>query len=495
MIVRLFYFARRLGTEIKNKGITSILNLKRIDWSSVLPVNSPTVTRMLSLSTAIFTTVDLTDAIVGHKYWISVNYIGVGRFAVAVGDEVTWALKRRDVKAIRKMYETIKKNAFREQDNRIYERIQKDMTEERFGLSLEQIEVLYNLEYHKTNHDIDNTRFPVGTESIKKLKQQWLDEWAENMVNGYDNFVQVKGASLHWYSVDELNKRIRNMNPQKTWYKLALLEAMIFEPYYPLSLEKDNKGKEVPSKKYRALGKPGAGYQELVGDRYLECVFSAQYCTPDFIKRLRKSYQKVQKELNEVLKTQLTAVSIGALALTIALLTAGAFAPQIAVALVGSKFAGLSGAALTNACLAYLGGGAIAAGGLGMAGGQIAIVGGGAVLGLGAGTGAAGITAAISLGGKENTIEQSAKLMVAMQEIFLNEEHDVEYSTTIYERYVSQIAETEKALVELKLKADVASKEEVRKLKQQIKDMEESVKAMKIAMKSMNKYIGSYKAG
>ena len=130
-----------------------------------------------------------------------------------------------------------------------------------------------------------------------------------------------------------------------------------------------------------------------------------------------------------------------------------------------------------------------------MAGGQIAIVGGGAVLGLGAGTGAAGITAAISLGGKENTIEQSAKLMVAMQEIFLNEEHDVEYSTTIYERYVSQIAETEKALVELKLKADVASKEEVRKLKQQIKDMEESVKAMKIAMKSMNKYIGSYKAG
>ena len=58
-------------------------------------------------------------------------------------------------------------------------------------------------------------------------------------------------------------------------------------------------------------------------------------------------------------------------------------APSIAVALVGSNFAGLHGAALTSACLAYLGGGAIAVGGLGMAGGTAAIVGGGAVLGLG----------------------------------------------------------------------------------------------------------------
>ena len=45
----------------------------------------------------------------------------------------------------------------------------------------------------------------------------------------------------------------------------------------------------------------------------------------------------------------------------------------IAVALVGSNFAGLSGASLTSACLAYLGGGAIAIEGAGMAGGTIAI--------------------------------------------------------------------------------------------------------------------------
>lgn len=71
-----------------------------------------------------------------------------------------------------------------------------------------------------------------------------------------------------------------------------------------------------------------------------------------------------------------------ALCLQIAIVTiatAGAFAPAIAVALVGSNFSGLSGAALTGACLAYLRGGAIAFGGAGMAGGTIAIVGGGAI--------------------------------------------------------------------------------------------------------------------
>ena len=201
------------------------------------------------------------------------------------------------------------------------------------------------------------------------------------------------------------------------------------------------------------------------------------------------------KELNEVLKTTITAVSIGAGAALLIVITAGALAPQIAVLLVGSEFAGLSGAALTSACLAYLGGGAIAAGGLGMAGGTVAIVGGGAILGLGAGATAGGITAVAGLSGKKATIMQSAKLMVSVREIFLNEEKDVTYSTAVYERYVANIAEIEKDLVELRLKADVASKEEKKELKEKIKNAEESANAMRIAMKSMNKFISSYKVG
>ena len=81
------------------------------------------------------------------------------------------------------------------------------------------------------------------------------------------------------------------------------------------------------------------------------------------------------------------------------------------------------------------------------------------------------------------------------QEIFLNDEHDIDYSTSVYEQYVSNVMEIEKSIAELKVKADVASKEEKKELTKQIKNSEESVHAMKIAMKSMNKYIGSYKVG
>lgn len=132
----------------------------------------------------------------------------------------------------------------------------------------------------------------------------------------------------------------------------------------------------------------------------------------------------------------------------------------IAVALVGSNFAGLSGTALTSACLAYLGSGAIAAGGSGMIGGTIAIVGGGAALGIGVGVGVGGAVSSVGLIGKKNTILQSAKLLTSVREIFLNDEHDVEFSNSVYEKYLQNITDIEKGLVELRLKKDVANGEE-----------------------------------
>lgn len=71
----------------------------------------------------------------------------------------------------------------------------------------------------------------------------------------------------------------------------------------------------------------------------------------------------------------------------------------------------------------------------------------------------------------------------------------MEYSNSIYEQYVQNITNIEKGLVELKLKADVADKEEKKQLKLEIKNAEESVNAMKIAMKSMNKFQSAFAIG
>lgn len=495
-IVRSFYFIRRLALELRENNVRSLDDMKQIAWDKVKPTNNPTIARMLTIATGVFTTIDVGEAIITQKYWVSVNYVGVGRFAVAIGQDVTWCLKARNVKKIKQMYEEIKRFAYMQEDERIYERIGSDMMDmDKLGLTVAQTEILYNLEYYKTLNDIQQTKLPINNEGIKQLKQEWLDEWKKYMTQGFASFLQVSDAKLHWYSEQELIREIEENDPSGTWFRLVLLEAMLFEPYYPLSLEKDKKGNDMPSKKYKDLQNAICGYKKGDGDSYLDTLFTGSYYTKGYIKRLRKCYDKVLRELNEVLKTVITSLSITAIVAIVAIATAGAFAPAIAVALVGSNFAGLSGAALTSACLAYLGGGAIAIGGAGMAGGTIAIVGGGAVLGLGVGAGVGGAVGAAGLVGKKNTILQSAKLLVSVREIFLNDERDLAYSNSIHEKYVQNIAEIEKGLVELKLQADVASGKDKREIKAKIKKAEESVEAMKIARKSMVKFMSSFEVG
>jgi len=494
-IVRAFYFIRRLTVELKQLKPRSIDDFKQIHWEKVKPAGNPTIARMLTIATGVFTTVDIGEAVVSQKYWVNINYVGVGRFAIAVGEDVSWCLKSRKVKEVREMYETIQRNVFSRSDANMYERIGRNMDVDRLGLTLEETEILYNLEYFKVLNDIESTKVPIRNTRIKSLKQDWLTEWQQFISLGYESFTQVSGAEMHWYSKEELIQHIEENDPTKTWFRLILLEVMLFEPYYPLGTETDKKGNEIPSKKYKDIQGPIVGYSSSNADKYLDSFFEGPYYQTGYIKRLRKCYASVTRELNEVLKAVITSLAVTAAIAIVVIATAGALAPEIAVALVGSNFAGLSGAALTSASLAYLGGGAIAVGGAGMAGGTIAIVGGGAALGLGVGAGVGGAVGAVSVTGKKNTILQSAKLMVSVREIFLNDEHDTEYSNSILEQYVQNIAEIEKGLVDLRLKADIATGKEKKELKEQIKRAEESVDAMKLARKSMAKFVSSFEIG
>lgn len=494
-IVRTFYMIRQLARKIKEIKITRIEDFKKINIKEILPFNSPTLTRMLTIATGVFTALDVSEAVVTKKYWVSINYVGVGRFTLALGDEMVWALKRRDIRLLKDMYETIYRNTYTNTDQRIYQRMGDGMDYDKLGLNEEQTAILYNIEYYKTLNDAYGSKIPVGGEKIRQMKLEWLNEWKGYMTKGFKGFMNNMNAELNWYSLEELHEKIRLNSSEKPWFRLVLLEAMLFEPYFPLKTETDKKGKEVPSNKYSYINAPITGYKKSEGDRYLDSEFSGRHKFPGYVKRLRKCYDKVCREMNEVLKTAITSITITAGVAMVTIATAGALASPIAVALVGSNFAGLSGAALTSACLAYLGGGAIAAGGLGMAGGTIAIVGGGAILGVGVGAGIGGATGAISLMGKKNTILQSAKLMVSVREVFMNDEKDLEYSKSVYEKYVQNITEIEKGLIELRLKANVADSKEKKELKTKIKSAEESVHAMKIAMKTMNKFISAYEVG
>lgn len=249
-IVRSFYFIRHLAMAMKENKVSCIADFKMIEWKDVKPTNNPTIARMLTISTGVFTSLDLTEAIATQKYWVSINYVGIGRFAIAIGTDVSWGLKERNVKKIREVYENIKQQTFRKSDEDIYKRIAADMDIQidKLGLSLEQTEILYNIEYYKTLNDIETTSIPITGESVKEQKKAWLNEWSKFISEGFESFTQVPGAEMHWYGMEELNQRIKESNPNEPWYRLILLEAMLFEPYYPLGIEEDKKGNDVPVK-------------------------------------------------------------------------------------------------------------------------------------------------------------------------------------------------------------------------------------------------------
>lgn len=105
VLVRASYFIRRFIREIKEKQ-----DVRLIDWKNVIPFNNRTIIRMMTIATGTFTAIDMADAAVHaatksvdvstffSNMLLRVNFVGVGRFAVAItadaGMGVSRALKR-----------------------------------------------------------------------------------------------------------------------------------------------------------------------------------------------------------------------------------------------------------------------------------------------------------------------------------------------------------------------------------------------------------------
>lgn len=110
-IVRGFYFIRRFSMEIKEKKVKNLSDLKNIEWKNTLPFKNRTIVRMLTISTGTFTAIDLADAAIRSaiksggltpaflsNFVLRVNFVGIGRFAIAVGTDVGMGVKRNQLR-------------------------------------------------------------------------------------------------------------------------------------------------------------------------------------------------------------------------------------------------------------------------------------------------------------------------------------------------------------------------------------------------------------
>ena len=96
VVVRSFYFVRHFIMEMKEKEA-----IENIDFKKIIPLNNRTIVRMLTISSGTFTAIDLADAAIrgavksggslerfGRQFILSVNFVGIGRFMMAVGVDV-----------------------------------------------------------------------------------------------------------------------------------------------------------------------------------------------------------------------------------------------------------------------------------------------------------------------------------------------------------------------------------------------------------------------
>lgn len=484
-IVRVFYLIRKFSSEIKNLEIKSIKDLKKIDWDDIKPTNNPSLARMLTISTGVFTAVDIGESIrYGEKaMWLHINYIGVGRFAVALNSDATWFLKARALKENKRIYLEIRETAMQRYNS--YLSFDSNLDFEKFSLTREQTEILFNLEYLKTLNDISMSNH---SEKVLKLKNEWLNEWKEYIELGFSNFIDEAEAEMKWFSEDELLSAISRNKSINVWFKLVLLEATLFEPYYPLGVEIDKKGNKITSKKYKELQKLNFAYNKIKGDRYLDSIAYEFALPSDFIKRVRNSHNMYISKLNNKLKKTLLNVSLTGFVTISSIALTAIFAPQIAVFLVGSSFSTLSGAALTSASLAYIGGGAIAVGGAGMAGGTLTLIGGGAILGAGFGTSLNNITGINEQLKNQNLILQSAKLLVSIKEIFIEEEHDYVLSREVFYSYKEMLNELKFEINSLKNNLKSSNNINKKVQTKKISNLEESVKIMNSTITILKSY-------
>lgn len=469
VLVRSFYAIRRFAMAIKNNQIKSIRELKNLDPKQFLPFNNRTVIRMITISSGSFMVITTAEAAVKaaiknqgdiknirfvKDIFVGINYAGVARFVFACKTDAKYISE--DMKAAIAEFKEKHKNS------------NQSIVEEVPGIELlllseNQVRLLASFERQKVLYDIKSTK----SEAQKEKKRQWLDMWINSIssIETKEYLIKEEKEIVALFEEELKSKK------GSDWVSLIALELGLFQPY------KENFSND--KKKYSNL-KVSSKYEEDVF-----CSIQSAITKEDYVK-LIKTHKSSMNEINN-LKTKVIVATAVSLAVTAA--TAGVaiyFAPGIAIAIAGESVAGLSGAALTSASLAFVGGGSLAVGGMGMAGGTAIIAGGGALLGLvgSSATTFATVNAQIS---KEKILQDCARLMTVSKSVLIDMHKDYETVKSYSNIVKSGVESFEKEIKRLEEQMELKKKDEKKELKKKNKDTQASLKYIERCYKYLEK--------
>lgn len=470
VVVRSFYFIRRLSNELKREEIKSFNDFKKINVEEILPFNNRTIKRMVTVSSGTLVALDAADAAVraGLKngpnphffvdFAVRINVVGIGRFIVAckadseyIAEDIREAKKNKDEQLAKKQE---------------FEKSIVDLN--CLSLDFEEMRILYSLENLIVSDDISITK----NKEDEDLKRTWQRKWQENLVAMLSN----ENITLENFFLNEIEiQKYLETNSNEMAQYLIVLEAMLFEPYFAIfENDHDKKLKKLKNKSKYLLEKY-TQLQDLISKKEIE--------------KIKKVYKKSFSKIVGANKGMM----VGAIGTAVVMIASGAlafgFAPVIAVALVGNGAAGLSGAALISHCLAVLGGGSLAAGGFGMAGGTAVITGGGALLGMVSGTGMSAATTVYLLSQEEYVLSECSRLLTFSTVVLKEHLQDDESIIDIYTKLENQIDTVKNSITEFESNLQSDDKEEQKLNKDKIKVAKKSLKYLESCVSELKKLV------
>lgn len=469
VVVRVFYTVSRLASEIEAKRIASFAELGRLDPKGFLPINNRALTRMCTVSSGTFLAVNSAGSAIkagiaskGSKaafakaFFLNINYPGIGRFAVACFFDAKYI--KEDVTTVYKkaLAEHERQKQLREQE------LQRLSEKYRFlTLNSDQTRLLYSFQSMMVAFDIMNTKKADLALTKSKWKGEWEASVCESLNVTRDEFFIRSGRQAF-----DLMEEISNDVEDRSWIDLLVLELSRFTPYYQLGPGENKSYKKLKVK------------TDYLGDVFCK---GQNYIGNTDVKAIQKAYTYAIGTITGNRK-KVAAAAVATLAVTTA--TAGGalfFAPEIAALIAGDAVAGLSGAALTSASLAFVGGGSLAVGGMGMAGGTAILTGGGALLGL-AGSGVTTAAAVAAQSSEYFVQSECSKLLAFCSEIAVKK----------YGRYdIVVLAQQgmQKCAEELRTEIEELSNKENKPDKKLFSQMKKSLKCMERCEKALEKLL------
>lgn len=111
IIVSSFYFVRQLTREYKKNN-----DFNNVEWSKIIPYGNRTIARMRTISSGVFTAIDMAAAAIetavkgGYadpasfiiRMALKVNIVGVGRFVIALGNDMSMGMRKYKMKGLRR---------------------------------------------------------------------------------------------------------------------------------------------------------------------------------------------------------------------------------------------------------------------------------------------------------------------------------------------------------------------------------------------------------